>query len=494
MAGEEWMRQAIISFDGGGIRGYGSLLIIRALMEKVGIEERRIDPVVKSSFSPCLYKPTKIGFSTRFTKDVESFEATVVTETNPSGLSNDSLFLPCHYFDYGAGTSTGGLISIMLFCLRMTVHDCINEYKILGDKIFGHPRPCSWFGILWPKYSSDSLKSVINEATGRHSNTGYRLNYEVEEQLSQCIVVAYPDSNARGDVPFLFRTYEPPLLARDDVYEKLKSDPRHHPSAIPLHKVARATAAAPAYFRPVRIFPAHRGKPLPAMRFKDGGFGCNNPSEEAYHDVVEAHGGLSRNIGPFISIGTGIGKFRLFSNKIGNFRDVCANAIAALKRPALTTLADKSMSYLANFDKAERFPYYRFDGGEVLGEVAMDEWKTHRSKNRSHEKKQPGAKTLEDIQRAVEAYLQQKGVQRDLEDCAKLLVQRRRFRTKDSSRWERYATTSYYLCKNGTCEKARFDTALGLRHHLESYHGFEARGTVDEMLEQCRNYWWLYPG
>lgn len=125
MAGEEWMRQAIISFgkrriqqedqpyadfvtDGGGIRGYGSLLIIRALMEKVGIEERRIDPVVKSSFSPCLYKPTKIGFSTRFTKDVESFEATVVTETNPSGLSNDSLFLPCHYFDYGAGTSTGG--------------------------------------------------------------------------------------------------------------------------------------------------------------------------------------------------------------------------------------------------------------------------------------------------------------------------------------------------------------------------------------------------
>lgn len=77
-------------------------------MEKVEIEERRKDPAIQSSFSPCIYKPTKTGFSTRYTKDFESFEANAVTETSTSGLSNDSLFLPCHYFDYGAGTSTGG--------------------------------------------------------------------------------------------------------------------------------------------------------------------------------------------------------------------------------------------------------------------------------------------------------------------------------------------------------------------------------------------------
>ena len=77
-------------------------------MEKVGIEERRLDTAIKSSFSPCMYKPTKTGFRTRYTENVESFEAKLVTETNPKGLSNDSLFLPCHYFDYGAGTSTGG--------------------------------------------------------------------------------------------------------------------------------------------------------------------------------------------------------------------------------------------------------------------------------------------------------------------------------------------------------------------------------------------------
>lgn len=105
---EKVHRYADFVTDGGGIRGYGSLLILRALMEKVGIEERRIDAAIKSSFSPCMYKPTKIGFRTPFTKNVGSFEASVVAETNSKGLCNDSLFLPCHYFDYGAGTSTGG--------------------------------------------------------------------------------------------------------------------------------------------------------------------------------------------------------------------------------------------------------------------------------------------------------------------------------------------------------------------------------------------------
>ena len=103
-------KYAHIITDGGGIRGYGSLLILRALMEKIAIEERRIDPAIKSSFSPCMYKPTKIGFSSPCIETIESFRANIVKETNSSGLASDSLFLPCHYFDYGAGTSTGGYV------------------------------------------------------------------------------------------------------------------------------------------------------------------------------------------------------------------------------------------------------------------------------------------------------------------------------------------------------------------------------------------------
>ena len=118
------------------------------------------------------------------------------------------------------------------------------------------------------------------------------------------------------------------------------------------------------------------------------------------------------------------------------------------------------MSYLASFGKEERFPHYQFDGSEILGKIAMDEWNTQKSGHSSRELRQPRAKTLEDIERAVEAYLQKKGVQRDLEGCAKLLVQRRRLRTEDSSRWERYATTSYYLRSEGICEKTHFNMSL----------------------------------
>lgn len=94
-------------------------------------------------------------------------------------------------------------------------------------------------------------------------------------------------------------------------------------------------------------------------------------------------------------------------------------------------------------------------------------------------------------------------MQRDLEDCAKLLVQRRRMRSGDSSRWERYATSSYYLCREGgMCEKmARSNTRAEFERHLESAHSdsFDAygRGTstsaLDKKLEACREYWWLYP-
>ncbi|KAK7428979.1 hypothetical protein QQZ08_004491 [Neonectria magnoliae] len=43
---------------------------------------------------------------------------------------------PCDYFDMICGTSTGGLIAIMLGRLRMTVDECITAYTSLSDKVF----------------------------------------------------------------------------------------------------------------------------------------------------------------------------------------------------------------------------------------------------------------------------------------------------------------------------------------------------------------------
>ena len=53
---------------------------------------------------------------------------------------------PCDYFDMIGGTSTGGLIAIMLGRLRMTVDECIDEYLKLSPRIFTHVR----HRVRWP--------------------------------------------------------------------------------------------------------------------------------------------------------------------------------------------------------------------------------------------------------------------------------------------------------------------------------------------------------
>lgn len=43
---------------------------------------------------------------------------------------------PCEYFDLIGGTSTGGLIAVMLGRLEMSIEDAITAYKELAPEIF----------------------------------------------------------------------------------------------------------------------------------------------------------------------------------------------------------------------------------------------------------------------------------------------------------------------------------------------------------------------
>lgn len=85
-------------------------------MDKIGDEERRSDrgdDYAESSFAPCDYKPmipqTAIKTMARSaTESTQSSKADVAVASATDNLSHSSLYLPCHYFTYAAGTSTGG--------------------------------------------------------------------------------------------------------------------------------------------------------------------------------------------------------------------------------------------------------------------------------------------------------------------------------------------------------------------------------------------------
>lgn len=103
----------LLSFDGGGVRGLSSLLILRSII--------------------C-----------------------TIDAANPPK--------PCDYFDMIGGTSTGGLIAIMLGRLKMSVDECIAAYTSLADRVFRKKkRRVKANGKLQGRFAGEALKNAVKE-------------------------------------------------------------------------------------------------------------------------------------------------------------------------------------------------------------------------------------------------------------------------------------------------------------------------------------------
>ena len=107
--------------DGGGVRGLSSLLILRELMRHINI---------------------------------------FVRENRPAGHHDLS---PHDVFNFVGGTSTGGLIALMLGKLGMPVEDCITQYRDLSTKIFRkkHLRGRITHGLSPSRYSGKRLRECV---------------------------------------------------------------------------------------------------------------------------------------------------------------------------------------------------------------------------------------------------------------------------------------------------------------------------------------------
>ncbi|KAK4171585.1 hypothetical protein QBC36DRAFT_382447 [Triangularia setosa] len=88
---------------------------------------------------------------------------------------------PCDYFDIISGTSTGGLIAIMLGRLRMTVDDCINAYASLSESVFekNNRRPTTGFlkhlerDSKWQQQQQGQYASISNDFMTKYAFEDY---------------------------------------------------------------------------------------------------------------------------------------------------------------------------------------------------------------------------------------------------------------------------------------------------------------------------------
>ena len=115
----------LLALDGGGVRGLSSLMILQQLM------------------------------------------ATIDPESPPK---------PCDYFDMIGGTSTGGLIAVMLGRLRMTIEDCIEAYTSLSDRVFEKTaHRVTIRGKLQGRFDATALENAIKQILKARGISEYSL-------------------------------------------------------------------------------------------------------------------------------------------------------------------------------------------------------------------------------------------------------------------------------------------------------------------------------
>jgi hypothetical protein len=71
---------------------------------------------------------------------------------------------PCQYFDLILGTSTGGLIALMLGWLCYTMDEAITKYTEYASRIFGNVGSnTAWATAGYPKVDGRPLEQLLTE-------------------------------------------------------------------------------------------------------------------------------------------------------------------------------------------------------------------------------------------------------------------------------------------------------------------------------------------
>lgn len=448
-----WKERNLLSLDGGGIRGYWTLLVLGRLMEAIGREERNQSPgqVRYDSFHPEPF-PEHVTHCERRREDEES-----------SPRLDAQRFLPCHYFDLICGSSTGSLIAIMLCRFRMTVKDCLLEYKSMAQKIFGKPRFISQLNIgivRWPKYNAAGVRKAFEEVTRRRGEkpaanqpgdamplfptipgtcsmfvpTNLRLQNKETNEKRLCLIRSYDHDNPRSG------GRSAPITnfgKADNMW---------------IWQVARAATAAPMYFTELE-YTTGSDDPTTKYFYSDGGYGPNNnPTSLGIKELEAMHG--KTGVGAIVSIGTARAD-----------TDPGKKSIIYRIKEGFHTATDPNP--VADMVSAEGRPHYWRLNGKTGIDIELDDWKPNDFLTPLHLR---GRKTLEKILRHFHKWASDNENQRMIEKCAQELVARRIMRSRDGDKWYRFANgASHFECRHEDCP-TRYRTREEFCDHWRRIH------------------------
>ncbi|KAF2684302.1 FabD/lysophospholipase-like protein [Lentithecium fluviatile CBS 122367] len=286
----------LLALDGGGVRGLSALMILQQLMETV-------DP-----------------------------------ESPPK---------PCDYFDMIGGTSTGGLIAIMLGRLKMSIDECISAYLSMSNKIFQKKRHrVTVKGKIQGRFDSDALKLAVKDIIKQQGVQEDALLKDAPD--AACKVFLCATSKETGETVCL-TSYKSPR-GNSDLLNSVK-----------IWEACRATSAASSFFDPIAI---GRFK----EEFVDGATGANNPVMELWNEAQLMWGSapLEGKLQCLVSIGTGIPSLRQFPDDVLYIGETLVAIATQTEQTAERFRRDKA--YLDNDNR-----YFRFNVVRGLEDIGLEE-------------------------------------------------------------------------------------------------------------------------
>ncbi|KAJ7878262.1 FabD lysophospholipase-like protein, partial [Mycena leptocephala] len=287
---------------------------------------------------------------------------------------------PCDYFDLIGGTSTGGLIALMLGRLRMSVKDAVKAYGELSKEVFSDVKSQGSNGRFrlqsWRNQSRESWVLILPHMTQRRE---WKI---LERTLAKRLFVCTMNA-ANMSLPVLFRTYNTTNNPAMDCT---------------IWQAGRATSAAPTFFKQIRI-----GPPGIEEAFVDGGMGQNNPIAALLLEAQVVFPDCQ--IACIISLGTGQPHTIKIPTPSLLKRLFPLDVIEAIK--GIATDCEKQHQLSAHHFDPVPHVYFRFNVEQGMQDIQLNQWER-----------------LGDVAANTRQYLLSHPIQNQLSDAVKSLVEK----------------------------------------------------------------------